>query len=421
MRSRKARKKAYRCQECGAEAVKWEGRCAVCGKWGTMQEATAGTGDEKAVSLPPGVQAVLERLVAGVRVDRKRAAGTLRYLTEKPPHGLWLSVDRLEILVHDVLVRHEQDPLDNPLGYMVVLARGPEKKTVHGSINRPEVEESWKPVASTGMASLKDVIDKLSLPESSAVEAGKASPAPAPGDGGSSAAVPSDDGCGGCDDAGFVLPRRLDAPSSRPPEPEVCPKCGGETAEGKAERLLTSSRLSGLQLEMTLDRLEEVEGLGAALAAVKAFLSGEVDQLVLIGGTGRGKSHLAIGVLLACMKRGELCLYLNVARFLDELRMSFENNARDRFSDLMRPALEREVVVLDDLAGQKATDWATEKLYEIVDGRYGKGLKTIACSNHPMKTWDPRIVSRLSDNRRSRVVVLETKDYRLVPRPAGVA
>lgn len=421
MKSRKSRKKVFRCQECGAEAVKWEGRCPVCLKWNTMQEVGADSAAEKKeVSLPPEVQAVLERLVAGVRVDRKRAAGTLRYLTEKPPHGLWLSVDRLEILVHDVLVRHEQDSLDNPLGYMVVLARQPEKKTVAGAVNRPEVEESWKPLAGPGgMKSLKDVIDKLDLPESAAAERvatrmGSAQDA-------SSAAAPSEDGCETCDSAGFVLPRRLDAAAGRPPEPEVCPKCGGETAEEKGERLLAASRLSGLQLEMTLDRLEEVEGLGVALAAVDAFLSGEVSQLVLIGGTGRGKSHLAIGVLLACMERGELCLYLNVARFLDELRMTFENNARDQFSQLMRPPLEWDVVVLDDLAGQRATDWATEKLYEIVDGRYGKGLKTIACSNHPMKTWDPRIVSRLSDNRRSRVVVLETKDYRLVPRPVGVA
>ena len=418
MRSRKSRKKVYRCQECGAEAVKWEGRCMVCHKWGTMQEVAAGGATEKEVSLAPEVQAVLERLVAGVHVDRKRAAGTLRYLTERPPHGLWLSVDRLEILVHDVLVRHEQDPLDNPLGYMVVLARQPEKKTVHGGVNRPEVEESWKPLAGPGgMASLKDVIAGLNLPESTAAEAGVASPVPARK--GSSAAAPSEDNCEGCDDAGFVLPRRLDAAAGRPPEPEVCPKCGGETAEEKRERLLAASRLSGLQLEMTLDRLEEVEGLGSALAAVKAFLAGDVSQLVLIGGTGRGKSHLAIGTLLACLERGELCLYLNVARFLDELRMTFENGAREQFSQLMRPPLEWDVLVLDDLAGQKATDWATEKLYEIVDGRYGKGLKTIACSNHPMKTWDPRIVSRLSDNRRSRVVVLETKDYRLVPRPVG--
>lgn len=399
-----------------------------------MQEAVSGSAPEKDVQLAPDVQAAVERLLAGTQVDRKRATLTIRYLTARPPGGLWLSVERLDILVHDVLVRHKQDPLDNPLGYMVTLARAPEKKVVGGMVNRPEVEESWKPLAEVGgMTSLKDVLAKVNLPESAAAKTGTGRGSPAsldssPSPGGltnqepSSAAAPSDDDCGACDGAGFVLLRRLGFENGRlvGGEAEPCPDCVRETPEERRERLLVASGLSGLQLEMTLDRLEEVEGLGLALAAVDAFLSGEVNQLVLIGGTGRGKSHLAVGTLLACIERGELSLYLNVARFLDELRMTFENNARDRFSQLMRPALERDVLVLDDLAGQRATDWATEKLYEIVDSRYGKGLKTIACSNHPMKVWDPRIVSRLSDTRRSRVVVLETKDYRLIPRPAGV-
>ena len=27
------------CRDCGAEALRWEGRCPSCGEWNTLQEA----------------------------------------------------------------------------------------------------------------------------------------------------------------------------------------------------------------------------------------------------------------------------------------------------------------------------------------------------------------------------------------------
>ncbi|MBQ7629724.1 MAG: DNA repair protein RadA, partial [Selenomonadaceae bacterium] len=32
------KKSKYVCQECGAESVKWLGRCPACGKWNTLVE-----------------------------------------------------------------------------------------------------------------------------------------------------------------------------------------------------------------------------------------------------------------------------------------------------------------------------------------------------------------------------------------------
>jgi len=34
----KAPKVVFVCQECGAQAPKWAGRCAECGKWNTLVE-----------------------------------------------------------------------------------------------------------------------------------------------------------------------------------------------------------------------------------------------------------------------------------------------------------------------------------------------------------------------------------------------
>ena len=43
MREEKSRT-AYECNECGAQALKWEGRCPSCGEWNTLNEVTKSSG-----------------------------------------------------------------------------------------------------------------------------------------------------------------------------------------------------------------------------------------------------------------------------------------------------------------------------------------------------------------------------------------
>lgn len=368
-----------------------------------MLETVAETGKKAEPELAPDIQAVVEQLLKGIMVDRKRATQTIRYLTRRPPEGSGLSAERVAAAVRTTIIRNEQGGLAEPLGFLVAMARKKEERPV-ASINQPEVKDSWKPLMEPGasMSSLKDLMASVKLPDPPAELKKDAEAAPA-------------EDCKLCGGAMFFLSRRLafEGNGWQFPEMLACPKCTEELPSERRERLLRLSGLAGLQQEMSLQRLVEVKGLGVALSAVQAFLEGEVDQLVLIGGTGCGKTHLAIGALLACIERGDLCLYIPVARYLDEMRSSYDDSVKGSFNDLMRSACEWDVVVLDDLAGERDTEWSVEKLYEIVDTRSARGLRTIACSNHPLKTWDPRVVSRLADKRRGRVVVLETADYRL--------
>ena len=73
------------------------------------------------------------------------------------------------------------------------------------------------------------------------------------------------------------------------------------------------------------------------------------------------------------------------------------------------------IVVLDDLGAERRTEWAQEKVYEVVDARYTAGLRTIACSNRQPESWDERILSRLCDRSRGVVVRLSGPDLRLEP------
>ncbi len=66
------------------------------------------------------------------------------------------------------------------------------------------------------------------------------------------------------------------------------------------------------------------------------------------------------------------------------------------------------LVVLDDLGTEKMTEWASEQLYRVLDGRYDRGLPTIITSNVQSDSLDPRILSRYAEG----LVVCNGKDVR---------
>lgn len=426
MKSKAKRRAVYRCTECGAQAAAQEGRCHNCGKFGTMQREAAGS-ESNALDKPldAGAQAVIEVLVENLKGEtRKQVTECVQFLLRpKADGGVGLSGDALLEAAQDLLDQHQRQPKDRPLAYLVAVAkagRKPKRFATH-----EDVVDSWKPIT-TPMSSLKQIL--ADLPALAAAGTGlrkareDASVLSAP-----AAATDVCEVCGGdevvrffgqlvpcprctcsvCRGSRLVLVHRV-CPSVL----TACPECAQETPEGRRARFLRLSGIEGPMAEMTLP-VVDLRGVEAAVAAVMALVEGTCSSLVLTGGPGRGKTHLAVAAMIECIDRGMSALYLNTARFLDELRGTYSPEAPMDFEDKMRPALTWDVVVLDDLAGERRTDWAQEKLFEIVDTRYARQLRTIACSNYPMRTWDPRVVSRLSDRRRGMVVTLEGDDYRL--------
>ena len=57
----------YSCQECGAEALRWEGRCPSCGEWNTLEEVPRSPTKEKPswVSSQPGTPQELSEVTLG--------------------------------------------------------------------------------------------------------------------------------------------------------------------------------------------------------------------------------------------------------------------------------------------------------------------------------------------------------------------
>lgn len=137
------------------------------------------------------------------------------------------------------------------------------------------------------------------------------------------------------------------------------------------------------------------------------------NGLCFFGPPGTGKSHLAYGILNSLLAKGVPGMCGSVPEIMDLLRpqVGLDQEVRERLKLLKG----LEVVILDDLGAERNTEWVTERLYLIINARYGEMLPTIITSNLEMEEleqypgWD-RIVSRLFEM--CHLVKMDGPDYR---------
>ena len=133
--------------------------------------------------------------------------------------------------------------------------------------------------------------------------------------------------------------------------------------------------------------------------------------LMLMGGYGCGKTHLAAAIANAAVSLGVPTLFLTVPDLLDLLRFSFDSEDitfEQRFEQIRSASL----LVLDDFGTQSATAWAQEKLFQIVNYRYINKLPLVVTTNVPMDDIEERIRSRLQDPELVSKVIITAPDYR---------
>lgn len=201
---------------------------------------------------------------------------------------------------------------------------------------------------------------------------------------------------------------------------ELC-SCREAELQARAQRRLYSlSRLEDLR-QLTFQTFKpqgrvgigdgERRSLEEAFQRSQHYAARPQGWLLLQGGFGVGKTHLAAAVANAAVTAGLPTLFLTVPDLLDSLRAAYsaeDTSFEERFDQVRQAAL----LVLDDLGTQNATEWAREKLFQILNYRYINRLPTLVTTNLALEQIEPRIRSRLSDPELVDRVYLHAPDYR---------
>ena len=156
---------------------------------------------------------------------------------------------------------------------------------------------------------------------------------------------------------------------------------------------------------------QQVKSLEYALNQSQLFSRNMKGWLLLQGGFGCGKTHLAVSIANFTLSLGIPTLILTVPDLLDWLRYAYDRadtNFEDRFAEIRNIPL----LVLDDLGTQNATPWAEEKLYQIINHRYMMKLPLVVTTNLDLAEVDGRIRSRLLDPDLVSIVRINAPDFR---------
>jgi len=106
--------------------------------------------------------------------------------------------------------------------------------------------------------------------------------------------------------------------------------------------------------------------------------------LLITGSIGVGKTHLAVGLLLALVEeKGAHALFYDYRELLKQIQHSYNPQVNSTELDVLRPVFEAEILVLDELGAQKPTDWVWDTVALILNTRYNDKRTTIITTNYP--------------------------------------
>jgi DNA replication protein DnaC len=225
--------------------------------------------------------------------------------------------------------------------------------------------------------------------------------------------------CRFCGGLGFL---RHDVPVGHADFGKLFP-CACRLEEMESQRTLELRRLSNLEglTRYTFDQFvpqghalnpEKRRNLQRAYELARQFATDPQGWLILIGGYGCGKTHLAAAIANERIALNQSALFVIVPDLLDHLRATYSPTSEVTYDQRFETVRTAPLLILDDLGTENTTPWANEKLYQILNYRYNAQMPTVITTNHRLEEIDVRLRSRMSDPDMCQVYTILAGDYR---------
>ena len=190
----------------------------------------------------------------------------------------------------------------------------------------------------------------------------------------------------------------------------------------RIEELFGFSQLGPRYQKATFENWEQRPGTQIAFREATNFVKNaewEKGQgIVFYGPHSTGKTHLAAAIVNSIIPKLVPVIFYDMPELLAKFRSTYREQARHDELALLSAIGEADVVVLDDLGAEYLTEWAAEKIYELVNTVYRHEKSLIVTTNLDVASGEleerigPRIFERIIEM--CRLVEVKGWSYRRV-------
>lgn len=184
-------------------------------------------------------------------------------------------------------------------------------------------------------------------------------------------------------------------------------------------KLIETQSFDNFDLEWYRFDEDVYKRMSSNLRAAKKYVASfekKRGNLLLLGNTGTGKTHVSTAIAREIIAMGYSVIYDSAQNIMNDYETDRFKSGYGPHEPISEKYTECDLLIIDDLGTEFSNQFSTVCLYNLINTRQNKGLATIISTNLPAKElaarYDGRIYSRIAGTD-YQILTFSGRDHRL--------